>query len=468
MEKESNLATYDIENLYGNITHELGLEAINFWLSEKPPESHRISNEFILGAIRLILENNIFFFNDMYYRQLKGTAMGTKMAPIYATLVLGFLEKKLYNEIYTNYDVNTYLSFKNYYFRYLDDVLIIYDENKLPLETITTLLNNLCVNFHFKLESSGQQVHFLDICIVNVGGIIQTDVYYKPTDTHQYLNFHSNHPRHVKRALPYNLARRICTIVSNPNIRNDRLQALSLSLKKCNYHSGLIDDGISKALSFDRNNLLNPVKRNINESKNTIVHVSTYNPNYCSKSGIINGMFSELKENKLTKNIFVNNTILLSKRQPPNLKGLLTQAKFSDLKKQGVNRCGSPRCKLCEIIIEGEAYNFKNTNYNFSVKSHMTCDTRNCIYVLQCGGCSKYYIGETNNFRLRINLHKDHAKKKTGLGVSRHIFECTANNSCEYNFLVMPFFKLKDDDAGLRKSTENYFIKKNLNLTSIH
>ena len=171
-------------------------------------------------------------------------------------------------------------------------------------------------------------------------------------------------------------------------------------------------------------------------------------------------MFSELKENKLTKNIFVNDTILLSKRQPPNLKGLLTQAKFCDFKKQGVNRCRSPRCKLCEIIIEGKAYHFTNTNYKFSVKSHMTCDTRNCIYVLQCGGCSKYYIGETNNFRLRINLHKDHAKKNTGLGVSRHIFECISDNSCEYPFLVMPFFKLKDDDTGLRKTTENYFIQK--------
>ena len=91
---------------------------------------------------------------------------------------------------------------------------------------------------------------------------------------------------------------------------------------------GLITDGISKALSFVRNNLLNPIKRNINESKNTIVHVTTYNPNYCSKSGIIKGMFNELKENKLTKNIFVNDKILLSKRQPPNFKRPLNTGKI--------------------------------------------------------------------------------------------------------------------------------------------
>ena len=34
----------------------------------------------------------------------------------------------------------------------------------------------------------------------------------------------------------------------------------------------------------------------------------------------------------------------------------------------------------------------------------MTCDTRNCVYVIECGRCYKYYIGETRNFRLRANL----------------------------------------------------------------
>ena len=31
----------------------------------------------------------------MYYNQIRGTAMGTKFAPTYATLVLAYLEEKL-------------------------------------------------------------------------------------------------------------------------------------------------------------------------------------------------------------------------------------------------------------------------------------------------------------------------------------------------------------------------------------
>ena len=49
----------------------------------------------LLRALKFILENNSFHFNGNYYRQVKGTAMGTKVAPVYATLTLGYLEQKL-------------------------------------------------------------------------------------------------------------------------------------------------------------------------------------------------------------------------------------------------------------------------------------------------------------------------------------------------------------------------------------
>lgn len=57
----------------------------------------RFPKEFILERIQLILENNHFFFDDKYYLQITGTAMDTKVAPTYATLVLCFLEEKTTN-----------------------------------------------------------------------------------------------------------------------------------------------------------------------------------------------------------------------------------------------------------------------------------------------------------------------------------------------------------------------------------
>ena len=89
--------------------------------------------------MKFILENNSFHFNGNYYRQVKGTAMGTKVAPVYATLTLGYLEQKLYQRVRSDFTENVYHNFRKYYLRYLDDVLIIFDDSKLPIETIGNL-----------------------------------------------------------------------------------------------------------------------------------------------------------------------------------------------------------------------------------------------------------------------------------------------------------------------------------------
>ena len=41
-------------------------------------KKNRFSNNFILEAIKFILENNTFSFNSNVYKQTKGTAMGIK------------------------------------------------------------------------------------------------------------------------------------------------------------------------------------------------------------------------------------------------------------------------------------------------------------------------------------------------------------------------------------------------------
>ena len=89
----------------------------------------------------------------------------------------------------------------------------------------------------------------------------------------------------------------------------------------------------------------------------------------------------------------------------------------------------------------------------------MNCETMNCIYVLNCTGCHKIHIGETNNLRHRINLHKDHAARDNGLNVMAvAIYQCSQHESNK--FYVMTFFQMKNDDKDLRKQMEPNFINK--------
>lgn len=91
---------------------------------------------------------------------------------------------------------------------------------------LNNILNDLDPDIKFTLEKNSTEIPFLDVLVKKKNDKISTDIFYKSTDTHQYLHFGSSHPRHIKRAIPYNLARRICTIVSDEETRNQRLNEL--------------------------------------------------------------------------------------------------------------------------------------------------------------------------------------------------------------------------------------------------
>ena len=84
MSKDNILVSFDVVNLYSNIPHEYSLEAISYWI-EKYPEAlpERINKEFIIKGLKFRMENNYmyFMFDNQIYKQKKGTAIETKVAP---------------------------------------------------------------------------------------------------------------------------------------------------------------------------------------------------------------------------------------------------------------------------------------------------------------------------------------------------------------------------------------------------
>ncbi|XP_028395827.1 uncharacterized protein LOC114519844 [Dendronephthya gigantea] len=97
------------------------------------------------------------------------------------------------------------------------------------------------------MEVHESQLPFLDILLCKDGRTIYTDIYYKGTDSHQYLDFNSCHPKHCKTNIPYTLARRICTIIANHEIREQRLEELRIFLVRRNYPTTLINSSFEKA-----------------------------------------------------------------------------------------------------------------------------------------------------------------------------------------------------------------------------
>lgn len=457
------LVTFDIRNLYSEIPHDLGLMALRFWL-EKYPEllDHRFTANFILEGVSLILHNNVFWFNNEAFLQLKGTAMGTKCAPVYASLTIGYLEEeKLYNKVEETFNTEMRNYISGNWFRYLDDCQVTWPFSREQLNTFHQILNDIDPNITFVMDTSETEIPFLDILLIKKGRHIITDIYRKPTDTQDYLPFKSCHPRHIKNNIPYNLARRIRSIVDEPHLERTRLNELIPILHNKGYPENLIKCGIDKALRIPKEELRNSTK--ITNQDDPLTFISTHNPNNPDISKFIRDNMQGLCHDNEMRQVFGGKRFINSKRQAPNLKKYLCKAKMPSGTDACVKKCNEPRCGTCPYLLEGKAFIFKNNNYKFTVRNDMNCKSSNLIYVIRCEGCKAEYVGQTGTpLRLRVTVHKQQIRDPTirQLGLSDHLEACAVRRGISPSFKIFPFYKLMTLDQTLREIKEAHFIKK--------
>ena len=83
-------------------------------------------------------------------------------------------------------------------------------------------------------------INFLDVSVIlHPDRTIETDIYYKDTNVHDYLPYSSAHPDHSRENVPYNLAKCIIVFVSNEEKAEYRLNKLKNWLKSCKYWENL-------------------------------------------------------------------------------------------------------------------------------------------------------------------------------------------------------------------------------------
>ena len=84
------MITMDANSLYAHISHMDGINACRSFHNRRTTDPALINDIPIL--IDFILTHNLFKFNNYHYVQIKGTAMGTKMAPAYANIYMDAIE----------------------------------------------------------------------------------------------------------------------------------------------------------------------------------------------------------------------------------------------------------------------------------------------------------------------------------------------------------------------------------------
>lgn len=95
---DSLLVTIDEISLYSNIPHNKGIHVCRNFLSTSGFHAHNIQD--ICNIIKFMLTHNNFEFNGCHFLQVRGTAMGSKMAPSYGNMFMDALEWNILSRYY--------------------------------------------------------------------------------------------------------------------------------------------------------------------------------------------------------------------------------------------------------------------------------------------------------------------------------------------------------------------------------
>ena len=174
------LCTIDVKSLYTNIPHKEGINACLYYITKNRESlpKYTPNNRIVETLLLFVLENIFFVFEEKLYHQRFGTAMGTKMAPPYATLFLGKLEEEtILIEPFSKYILE--------YVRFLDDIFIVWKGSLELLKNFETHINSIHQTIKFTMEYSTEEINFLDttIYIDKKTREFKSKVFIKPTDT---------------------------------------------------------------------------------------------------------------------------------------------------------------------------------------------------------------------------------------------------------------------------------------------
>jgi hypothetical protein len=171
----------DIKDLYVNIPIEDILQITKSWLKKQ-----KHNNKIIEQTIRIreiILKQNYFQYDNRFYQPKKGIAMGSSISSTIAVIYLQHLEDRYVKHTIENREII-------YYKRYVDDLLVIFDQTKTSVEAIQKTANNLDHNLQFKIATEeNNMLSYLDLDIHRKNSKIEINIHRKSTHINIVINF---------------------------------------------------------------------------------------------------------------------------------------------------------------------------------------------------------------------------------------------------------------------------------------
>ncbi|KAL2076395.1 hypothetical protein ACEWY4_027999 [Coilia grayii] len=368
---------------------------------QKHPDPKR-PDKYILQLLEISLRRNDFEFNDKYYLQTRGTAMGKKFAPSYANIFMANWESRA---------LDSFPLKPLKYLRFLDDIWGVWPFSLEQFTEFANHLNTFTPSITIKYTIHDTEVNFLDTIIYKgpqfqQTGLLDFKVYFKDTDTHSLLHKTSFHPTHTFRGILKSQLLRFHRICSEPQEFFKATKTLFSVLRTRGY-----------SRSFLRYSLKNFLKKKLTVGpKKVIPFVSTYSKNSTQLNRLAKTNFQKFLSNT---NILQQHTIISAYRRNRNLKDLLIKSKLPSLT---IDR----RKERNRAFLQKTWVTNHYTKQIYRIGQILTPQTMNLVYLISCTKCNKQYVGQTKNTiitRLYQHMYNIRHHKETNTHIVKHFLE---------------------------------------------
>lgn len=210
------------------------------------------------------------------------------------------------------------------WWRYIDDIFAIWEFGQERLDNFLQQINLFHPTIKFVAEHSTEKVTFLDTTVILEGRTIHTDLYTKPTDTHQYLSPESCHPRHCTTSIPYSQSLRLKRICSRNEDFQERTNELKQHLMARGYGELAVEQQIRRAASVPRVESLQPHPRR--QPQKRVPLVVTYHPSLANLARVARKHLPMLHTSQRLRRA-IPEPPLIAFRRPRNLRDLLVRAR---------------------------------------------------------------------------------------------------------------------------------------------
>ena len=121
---------------------------------------------------------------------------------------------------------------------------------------------------------------------------------------------------------------------------------------------------------------------------------------------LIKKLIKNVENNRLKKAFNVK--LVIASKQPSKLKSILSHASFTSIPRVFKTTCNFNCSSVChQNYMRTGKYVFNSDGMHvYTLRDKFSCNAVNVVYQITCAGCKQHYIGETQDFRQRMNLYK--------------------------------------------------------------